>query len=132
MTSQLNKFALINQIDNAKKHLEARKNKKAFKILNKIIKDNPSNYDIWVYLGIAKRRLGDLDGAIECFKNASELNISMLEAWGLLTTTLIDKGNINMAKEMIEKACRINPYDTKINFFHKNLIRIYKKFGPFF
>ena len=132
MSMQLNKSIHIKKFDYAKRYLEERKNKKALKILNKLIKSTSTYDEIWLYLGITKRRLGDIDGAIESFKMASELNTSMLEAWGLLTITLIDQGNIDMAREIIEKASQLNPYNPKIQFFRKNLVRIYKKFGPFF
>lgn len=132
MSLQENKSLTVKRIDHVKKYLEVRKNQKALKILNKLIENNPSNDETWLYLGITKRRLGDLNGAIECFQKASELNISMLEAWGLLTITLIDQGNIEMAQKIIQKAHCLNPYNTNIHFFSKNLVRIYKKFGPFF
>ncbi|MFX1392694.1 MAG: tetratricopeptide repeat protein [Promethearchaeota archaeon] len=132
MSLQQYKSVSVKSINNIKKYLEESKNKKAFKILDKLIKRNPSNDETWLYLGITKRRLGDLNGAIECFQKASNINISMLEAWGLLTITLIDQGNIKMAQQIIEKAHYLNPYNANIHFFSKNLVRIYKKFGPFF
>jgi len=132
MSMQLNKSILIKKLDNAKKYLEESKNEKALKILNKLIKETPTYDEIWLYLGITKRRLGNIDGAIDSFKMAIEINSTMLEAWGLLTITLIDQGNIDMAREIIDKASQLNPYNSKIQFFRNNLVRIYKKFGPFF
>lgn len=109
-----------------------RKNLKAIKYLNKFLDENPSNYHAWLLLGIAKRRIDKLNDAIKCFKTAIELNPSLLEAWGLLTITYLDKGDNMLAEKSIEKARILNPNDEKIEFYYENLIRIYKKFGPFF
>ena len=128
----LNETILVKKIDDAKKYLEDNKNKKALSVLNEFVKENPSYSEAWLCLGIAKRRLNDLNGASECFKVASELDNSMLEAWGLLTISLLDQGKIEIAKETIEKASRLNPYNSKIQFFRNNLIKLYTKFGPFF
>ena len=128
----LNEAILVKKIDDAKKYLEDNKNKKALSVLNEFVKENPSYSEAWLCLGIAKRRLNDLNGAIECFKVASELDNSMLEAWGLLIISLLDQGKIEIAKETIEKASRLNPYNSKIQFFRNNLIKLYTKFGPFF
>jgi len=128
----LNEAILVKKIDDAKKYLENCNNEKALRVLNEFVKEDPSFSEAWLCLGIAKRRLNDLNGAIECFKVASALDNSMLEAWGLLTISLVDQGKIKIAKETIEKASRLNPYNSKIQFFRNNLIKLYTKFGPFF
>jgi len=116
----------------ANEYLIKKKNTKAIKHLNKLIDNDPGNEEAWLLLGIAKRRLGSLEGAIECFKIVTELNTSMIEAWGLLTVTHMDNENYKMAEEVIEKAVQLNPNNEKIQFYQENLIRVYKKFGPFF
>lgn len=122
----------LKEISHGKKYLEERKDTKAEKCLKKVIEKNPSNDDAWLYLGIARRRLKKIDGAIRCFKKATKLNDSMEEAWGLLTITLIDDGKITSAKKIIQEALRLNPRNERIRFLNKNLIHIYRKFGPFF
>ena len=129
---QLNKLEFEREIDTATTYLSKQKNFKAIKSLNKFLDKNPSNDEAWVLLGIAKRRVGKLDEAIECLKAATELNSSKIEAWGMLTMTLIDKGKLEEAKSIIEKAGQLNPYNPKIQFFRDNLVRVYSKFGPFF
>lgn len=109
-----------------------KKNSKAIKYLNKFLHENPSNNNAWLLLGIAKRRIGNLDDAIVCFKTVIEFNPTSLEAWGLLTITYLDNGQNSLAERTIEQARELNPDDEKIEFYHENLIRIYKKFGPFF
>ena len=129
---QLNKIEYERGIDTATKYLANSKNFKAIKFLNKLLDKDPSNDEAWLLLGIAKRRIGELDDAIKCLKTATEINTSKIEAWGLLTMTLIDKGDLREAEVIIEKAGSLNPYNPKIQFFRDNLVRVYSKFGPFF
>ena len=129
---QFNISELETPLNRANELLLRRKNLKAIKYLNKFLDENPSNYYAWLLLGIAKRRINKLNDAIKCFKTTVELNPSLLEAWGLLTITYLDKGDGILAEKTIEKARVLNPDDEKIEFYYENLIRIYKKFGPFF
>ena len=108
------------------------RNVKAIRLLNKLIKDEPSNSEAWLLLGIAKRRLNMLEDAIKCFETTTELDHEKEEAWGLLTITLIDCGRIEDAQEIIEKASQLNPTNHKLSFYKENLIHVYEKFGPFF
>lgn len=129
---QLNKITLERQIDKATEYLDERKNIKAIKILNKVISKDPSNVEACLLLGIANRRIGNLKKAIDCFKTTTELNKSKEEAWGLLTITYIDQGDLELAKNTIEKAERLNPSNTKLQFLRHTLIQTYVKHGPFF
>ena len=128
----LNKIELEKQINKATEYLDERKNVKAEKYLSKFVLTEPTNDEAWLLLGIAKRRLGELDKAIDCFKAATEYNSSKEEAWGLLTITYLDKGNIEMAKKAITLAGRLNPNNTKIQFLRYTLVQSYIKHGPFF
>ncbi|MEJ2251629.1 MAG: hypothetical protein P8Y70_12440 [Candidatus Lokiarchaeota archaeon] len=56
----------------------------------------------------------------------------MIEAWGLLTITLIDIDKIDEAKMYIKKAEQLNPLNKKLRFYSNNLVDIYLRFGPFF
>jgi len=129
---QINKPILDKQIDKATEYLDEKKNAKAEKFLKKIVEKSPYNEESMLLLGIANRRLGFLKKAIECFNKTTELNRSMEEAWGLLTITYIDQGDLDLAKSTIEKAGQLNPYNTKLQFLRHNLIQTYMKHGPFF
>ncbi|MFW9945497.1 MAG: tetratricopeptide repeat protein [Candidatus Odinarchaeota archaeon] len=129
---QFSTFELESSLNHINELLLNNENLKAIKYLEKLLDENPSNNQAWLLLGIAKRRLGTLDEAINCFFTATELNPSLLEAWGLLTITYLEKGEKNLAEKTLEKAIQSNPEDKKIQFYHENLIRLYEKFGPFF
>ena len=109
-----------------------RDNDKALAIVNGLLDKDPSNEQGWLYLGIVNRRLDKLNDAIKCFETATDLNSTLIEAWGLLTITYIDIGNIKLAEAVMKKAVEFNPLDEKIQFYRDNLIRVYEKFGPFF
>ena len=119
-------------LNQANEFLINQENDKAIKFLNNVLDDDPSIDNAWLLLGIAKRRIGEFKDAIECFKTVTELKPSTEEAWGLYTVTLLDVGNFAAAEAVIEKAYELNPTNEKIRFYQENLIRIYKKFGPFF
>ncbi|MFX1493002.1 MAG: tetratricopeptide repeat protein [Promethearchaeota archaeon] len=129
---QFSTFELESSLNRINELLLNNENLKAIRYLKKLLDENPSNNQAWLLLGIAKRRLGVLDEAINCFFTATELNPSLLEAWGLLTITYLEKGEKNLAEKTLEKAIQSNPEDKKIQFYHENLIRLYEKFGPFF
>ena len=119
-------FELVN------KFLAEQDNDKALSAVNKLLDRDPSNDQAWLYLGIVNRRIGKLDFAITSFETATELNNTLVEAWGLLTITFLDKGELEKAEEVMKTAADKNPNDEKIQFYRDNLIRVYKKFGPFF
>ena len=89
---QLSALESSKLIDRINELLIKEKNFKAIRLLNKIIKDNPLNYDAWLLLGIAKRRVCLLSEAINCFENATNIDSEKEEAWGLYTITLIGCG----------------------------------------
>jgi tetratricopeptide (TPR) repeat protein len=119
-------------IESINKYLTMRDNDKALAIINGLLDKDPSNEQGWLYFGIVNRRQGKLDDAIKCFETATDLNSTLIEAWGLLTVTYIDMGNIKSAEAVMKKAVEFNPLDEKIQFYSENLIRVYEKFGPFF
>jgi tetratricopeptide (TPR) repeat protein len=113
-------------------YLAEQDNDKALSAVNKLLDRDPSSDQAWLYLGIVNRRIGKLDVAIKSFETATELNSTLVEAWGLLTITYLDKGKIEIAEKTMKTAAELNPNDEKIQFYRNNLIRVYKKFGPFF
>ncbi len=119
-------------IELVNKYLAEQDNDKALSTINKLLDRDPSNDQAWLYLGIVNRRIGKLDIAIKSFETATELNSTLVEAWGLLTITFLDKGKLELAEEIMKTAAELNPNDEKILFYRDNLIRVHKKFGPFF
>jgi tetratricopeptide (TPR) repeat protein len=129
---ELETLKLSKELVRANDFLIKKKNSKAIKFLIKLLDEEPTNEEAWLLLGIAKRRTGDLLDAIDCFKTAADLNASLLEAWGLLTITHMDNHDFIEAEATMTKAVELNPNNEKMKFYRENLIRIYKKFGPFF
>ena len=129
---QVSKLEYEREFDRAKKYLENRDDLSAIRDLEKLTERDQNNYEIWLYLGIAYRRIEDYEKAIESFRKVTELQTSNEEAWGLLTITLIDQGNKDKATSALEEAARLNPTDEQILFLRDNLIQTYTKFGPFF
>jgi len=119
-------------LEQVNKCLADQNNKKALSLVNKLLDKDPSNEQAWLYLGIVNRRMGKLDVAIKSFETATELNNTLIEAWGLLTISYMDKGELKKAKDVMKTAAELNPLDEKIQFYRDNLIRVYEKFGPFF
>ncbi|MBY9016196.1 MAG: tetratricopeptide repeat protein [Candidatus Lokiarchaeota archaeon] len=119
-------------IELVNKYLAEQDNDKALSAVNKLLDRDPSSDQAWLYLGIVNRRMGRLEVAIKSFETAIELNNTLIEAWGLLTITFLDKGKLEKAKETMKNATEQNPTDEKIKFYQNNLIRVYEKFGPFF
>jgi len=131
-TLELDEIKNKQAIEQVNKFLADKNNKKALIIVNSLLDKDPSNEQAWLYLGIVNRRMGKLDVAINSFETATELNSSLIEAWGLLTITYMDKGELKKAEEVMKIAAELNPLDEKIQFYRDNLIRVYEKFGPFF
>ncbi len=129
---ELDKIETLNLLEEVHQFLKEKNHNKALFYVNRLLDKDPTNENAWLYLGIIYRRTGNLENAVKCFQTAADLNNSMIEAWGLLTITHMDKGEINMAKKTMDKAVDLNPKDQKILFYRNNLVRVYKKFGPFF
>ena len=131
-TLELDEIKNKQAIEQINKFLAEKENEKALTTVNNLLDKDPSNEQAWLYLGIVNRRMGKLDIAIKSFETATELNNTLIEAWGLLTICHMDKGDHQKAEEVMKTAAELNPFDEKIKFYHDNLIRVYEKFGPFF
>ena len=131
-TLELDEIKNKQAIEQINKLLAEKDNEKALVVVNSLLDKDPSNEQAWLYLGIVNRRIGKLDTAINSFETATELNNTLIEAWGLLTITFMDKGELKKAEEVMKVATELNPLDEKIQFYRDNLIRVYEKFGPFF
>ena len=131
-TLELDEIKNKQAIEQINRYLADKENHKALVAVNKLLDKDPTNENAWLYLGIVNRRIGKLDIAIKSFETATDLDNAMIEAWGLLTITYMDKGEHKKAKEIMKTAVKLNPLDEKIKFYRDNLIRVYEKFGPFF
>ena len=131
-TLELDEIKNKQAIEQINKLLAEKEHHKALAAVNDLLDKDPSNDQAWLYLGIVNRRMGKFGVAISSFKTAIELNNTLIEAWGLLTITYMDKGELKKAEEVMNIALELNPLDEKIQFYRNNLIRVYEKFGPFF
>lgn len=131
-TLELDEIKNKQAIEQINKLLAEKEHHKALAAVNDLLDKDPSNEHAWLYLGIVNRRMGKLDIAIKSFETATDLDNAMIEAWGLLTITYMDKGKLKKAKDVMKTASELNPLDEKIQFYQANLIRVYEKFGPFF
>jgi tetratricopeptide (TPR) repeat protein len=131
-TLELDEIKNKQAIEQINKFLADKENHKALNAVNNLLDKDPTNENAWLYLGIVNRRMGKLDIAIKSFETATDLDNAMIEAWGLLTITYMDKGEHRKAEEIMKTAVELNPLDEKIHFYRDNLIRVYEKFGPFF
>lgn len=124
--------SLRDRIDKAFELLREKENAKAIELVRGLLKIDPEIDQGWLLLGIANRRIGDLDSAITCLQKTTEVNNSMEEAWGLLAVTYLDRKQEKRAKECLLRSVELNPSSEELKFYEQNLIRIYKMFGPFF
>jgi Tfp pilus assembly protein PilF len=123
---------LVNKFRKAKDFLINENNEQAEKLLEKLVKEFPDNEEYWLFLGIAKRRVGKMLKATKCFKNALKLNKTLEEAWGLLAVTYLEQDKIEKANETINEAAKLNPSNENLQFYKDNLVRIFKKFKSIF
>jgi tetratricopeptide (TPR) repeat protein len=128
----LNKPSLRKKFEEAEEFLLKQENAKAIELLEQLLDEIPTNERLWLLMGIANRRIGNKKKALQYFKTATELDSSMVEAWGLLTITYIDLNKIDEAQKSINNAAELNPSNEKLRFYSQNLIKIYLEFGPFF
>lgn len=69
---------------------------------------NPNSALNWANLGDAKRRCGDLNGAVEAYKKAFEINPNLLESKVGLALVEKEKGNISVAVKELKQALKVN------------------------
>lgn len=128
---KISKLELIEQVKTAKDALLENENESAKNILENLLREDPGNEQLWLLFGVVERRLKKFNKAIKCFQTATELDPSLVEGWGLLTITYLDINKDNKAKQVIDKALKLNPSNKKIQFYQENLIYVYNKFGFF-
>ncbi len=72
-------------------------------------KSNPNNSDVIIAKGYVYRRLGKFDEAIKNFEKAAALNPNSKEAFGSLSTTLIQNRNADAGILATEKSISLEP-----------------------
>ena len=126
------KVSIEDRLERVTELLSEKKDEKAFELVNSLLESEPENDRGWLLLGIVNRRSGKLDAAVKCFREATRLNCSMEEAWGLLAITYLDMRQEKKSEECLLNAVVKNPSSEELKLYEQNLIRIYKTFGPFF
>lgn len=112
--------------------LRSNKNLETFEYIDELFDMEPTIDQAWLILGIAKRRIGELDYAIRSFQKTVEFNNFMIEGWGLFTIMYLNKSEILLAENSLERAVELNPNNEKILYYRNNLIHLSEQFGPFF
>jgi Flp pilus assembly protein TadD len=76
--------------------------------INKVLKQNPENADMWCSLGVALIELKRYDKAAEKFEKAAELNPQLPSAWYGWGIALKALGQDKAAAEKIKTAMEID------------------------
>ena len=76
--------------------------------INKVLKQNPENADLWCSLGVALIELKKYDKAAEKFEKAAELSPRLPSAWYGWGIALKALGQEKAAAEKIKTAMEIN------------------------
>jgi len=88
----------------------ADENQRTVDALQQAVKTDPSNSELWVHLGFAYRKAGDLSKAQESFEKASSLNPRDPDAYFMLGLIYESKGQ-NQDALRAWKACLANQTD---------------------
>ena len=66
--------------------------------------------DVWVaYMALAKRYLGDYEGALSLYRRAKELNPNYPTGRFLLSATLVELGRLDEARAEVQAGLALNP-----------------------
>jgi len=90
--------------DQAIKRYWAGNTQKALKLLEKVIKEDPSHAMAHFDLGVLYSEFGNYAKAIECFKKSIELDSSFYGAYYNLSTILISSSRYSEAREVLESS----------------------------
>jgi tetratricopeptide (TPR) repeat protein len=90
------------------------------------VASHPRNAAAWLNLGVALRLKGDVDGAINAYHAALNINPQYALAYNNLALVLKEKKNFDGAVRAFEEALRINP---KYALAHTNLGLLYHARG---
>jgi len=119
----LNSYA-GNNLEEIKRLLKNGKYSRAEKLVDKSIEKAPNNPEVLFYKGIIETNIGKNNEAIETFRKITENFPELPEPFNNLAVLYAEKGQFQLAKEILERAIKTNPsYLTA----HINLGDIYTK-----
>jgi len=88
---------------------------KALEITDKMIEADPKNVTLWLGKGILLNNVGDIEGAVEAFDNASKIDPEDDMAWKMKGVLLArDLQRYDEAVEAYDVALQINPEDGEV------------------
>jgi len=94
----------------------------ALELLETYMETNTENAYAHLKLGVCYAKSDQDDRAIEQYKKAIMVNSKLAEAYGQLGISLANKGELESAKENIEKALEIKPGDNRLKKLHDKLM----------
>jgi tetratricopeptide (TPR) repeat protein len=89
--------------------VEAANYKKARKYFSKSVAGEPGNADAWNYLGFSNRKLKDFDQALNAYQKALAINPDHLGANEYLGELYLQTGDLENARERLNKLDDICP-----------------------
>ena len=107
-------------------YLSAGRPKRALQILQRELKKTPSDVTCLHYLGIAKYKIGDIEGAQTAFNEAIRLEPSYAEAHNSLGNLYLERTDYENAIHHFEKAVSLN---TEYANAYTNLAEAHQKSG---
>ncbi len=88
--------------------VEASNYKKAIKLFEKVVADNPDNADAWNYLGFSKRKLNRFDEAMDDYQKALSIDPEHLGANEYIGELYLQKDDLANARKhlkILDDAC---------------------------
>ena len=76
---------------------------------SKLLLDFPNSPDLFNYIGITNRHLGNLEEAINSYNKAISINPNYAQAFNNMGTALVDQGKIKQARSAYKKAIEYKP-----------------------
>lgn len=98
----------MEQFDNARELVEAKKYNEGIDALKAVLREYPSHADAWNLLGFSTRMLGDFDKANEYYNNALAITPTHTSALNYKGQMFVQTGRLEEARGMlakIESAC---------------------------
>lgn len=95
----------------------------ARKAAEQVLQTTPDNAEAWYVLGYVRAGLKDFAGAIEAYRNTARINSRHTDAWNNLGDLLRRTGQLQEARDAIERGRRVNPKDPRLTL-NMVLVRI--------
>ena len=86
----------------------------ARKVAEQLVQATPGNGEAWYLLGYVRAGLKDFAGAIEAYRSATRTNSGHSDAWNNLGDLLRRTGQVEEARDAIERGRRVNPKDPRL------------------